>query len=255
MGAKQLKELNEEQEQQGEKIVGIELSETPLENQSEETEHDPLKVVAKDEEGLDEHDFHRVNITGEDSVTCSEKDYKSASGLILDALRFREKYMSMAGQSFCPTTSKYLARVEGAEDPKPAPRVTAECPYGDNVNPTPYAGNWKGKLNFKSKNWQLSKEGMAPNLGLLFAMKNGVLEMYDSQTDKDECRPSQNYFYPDTDEFVEDQAIVMAMMASGQCKTFCYQRLQFLDAKWRLHDLLNGSKVRFLLHKSNQQLF
>ena len=96
---------------------------------------------------------------------------------------------------------------------------------------------------------------MAPNLGLLFAMKNGVLEMYDSQTDKDECRPSQNYFYPDTDEFVEDQAIVMAMMASGQCKTFCYQRLQFLDAKWRLHDLLNGSKVRYLLLINTQSFF
>ena len=35
-----------------------------------------MKVVAKDEEGLEEHDFHRVNITGEDSVTCNEKDYK-----------------------------------------------------------------------------------------------------------------------------------------------------------------------------------
>ena len=26
-------------------------------------------------------------------------------------------------------------------------------------------------------------------------------------------------------------------------ETFCYQRLQFLDAKWRLHDLLNGPMV------------
>lgn len=159
----------------------------------------------------------------------SSKDYKAASGLILDALRFREKYMSMAGQSFCPTTSKFLARVDGADDPAPAPRVSAKCPYGPEVNSAPYAGDWK--------------KGLAPNLKLVYAMKNGVLEMYDSEADKEQCRPSQSYFYPDTDEFVEDQAIVMAMMASGQCKTFCYQRLQFLDAKWRLHDLLNGSKV------------
>ena len=33
VGAKQLKELSEEQEDQGEKIVGVEVSETPLENE------------------------------------------------------------------------------------------------------------------------------------------------------------------------------------------------------------------------------
>ena len=33
VGAKQLKELTEEQEDQGEKIVGVEVSETPLENE------------------------------------------------------------------------------------------------------------------------------------------------------------------------------------------------------------------------------
>ena len=113
--------------------------------------------------------------------------------------------------------------------PFSADRVKGKCPYGPDVDSSPYSGDWKADL--------------APNLNSLFAMKNGVLELYDSEADKEACRASQNYFYPDTDEFVEDQAIVMAMMASGQCKTFCYQRLQYLDAKWRLHDLLNGSKV------------
>ena len=88
VGAKQLKELQEDQEETGEKIVGIELSETPLENESEQTEHDPLKVIAKDEEGLEEHDFHRVNITGEDSVTCSEKE----TGLIWCPIRLCDIY-------------------------------------------------------------------------------------------------------------------------------------------------------------------
>ena len=32
--------------------------------------------------------------------------------------------------------------------------------------------------------------------------------MYDSEADKQACKASQNYFYPDTDEFVEDQARV-----------------------------------------------
>ena len=52
-----------------------------------------------------------------------------------------------------------------------------------------------------------------------------------------------DYVYADTNEFVEAQALVMAMMANGPCKTFCYQRLQYLDAKYKLHDLLNGAAV------------
>ena len=46
----------------------------------------------------------------------------------------------MAGQSFCPTTSKYLARVDGLDDPPPAARVKAKCPYGAEVNAAPYSG-------------------------------------------------------------------------------------------------------------------
>ena len=36
---------------------------------------------------------------------------------------------------------------------------------------------------------------------------------------------SDDFIYPDVHEFVEDQAMVMAMMANGPCKTFCYERL------------------------------
>ena len=42
-------------------------------------------------------------------------------------------------------------------------------------------------------------------------MKNGVLEMYDSEADKEARKASQSYFYPDTDEFVEDQARVFSI--------------------------------------------
>ena len=37
--------------------------------------------------GIEQYDFHRVNVSGETSVTCNDKDYKIASGMILDALR------------------------------------------------------------------------------------------------------------------------------------------------------------------------
>lgn len=50
----------------------------------------------------------------------------------------------------------------------------------------------------------------------------------------------EDYAYPHLHDFIEDHAVLMAMMANGPCKSYCYQRLQFLDSKYTLHDLLNG---------------
>ena len=77
---------------------------------------------------------------------------------------FRRKYMKMANQTFNPTTAKYLARVDGEQDPQPHPRVTPVCPYDDNNQSCPYDGNWKKSL--------------LPNLGYHYKMRNGILEVY-----------------------------------------------------------------------------
>lgn len=224
VGAAQLEDLQKKQED-GIKVCTAEVTDSPL-AQSAEKNEDQLKVVGLDAMGIEQYDFHRVNVSGETSVTCNDRDYKIASGMILDALSFRSKYMKMANQTFNPTTAKYLARVEGREDPLPHPAATPVCPYTDNNEKCPYDGNWKA--------------GLLPNLGWSWKMKNGMIEVYENKEDMERGERILDYDYPDTKEFCEDQCIVMAMMASGQCKTFCYQRLQFLDAKWRLHDLLNG---------------
>ena len=144
---------------------------------------DDLKVVAHDEEGLEEHDFHRVAISGGESIGCNEKDYKSASGLILDALRFREKYMAMAGQTYSLTTSRYLAKVDGGEvrdeSTRPA-KVAPVCPYED--KPHPYEGNWK--------------ETLLPNLNLKHKMTKGCLEVYANEADIATGNKLDDYHYP-----------------------------------------------------------
>ena len=56
-------------------------------------------------------------------------------------------------------------------------------------------------------------------------MRNGTLEIYSSEEDMELGAASDDFIYPDVHEFVEDQAMVMAMMANGPCKTFCYERL------------------------------
>ena len=154
-----------------------------LESLNEKVTEDDLKVVAHDEEGLEEHDFHRVAISGGELIGCSGKDHKTASGLILDALRFREKYMSMAGQTYSITTSRYLAKVDGGEEPPRQAKVAPVCPYED--RPHPYEGNWK--------------ETLLPNLNLKYKMKQGCLEIFANEADIADGNKLDDYHYPGQD--------------------------------------------------------
>ena len=44
---------------------------------------------------------------------------------------------------------------------------------------------------------------------------------------------------PTVTEFWNDLGIVMEVICSGPCKSFCYMRLKLLEAKFQLHVLLN----------------
>merc|ERR1712226_1126566 len=133
-----------------EEVVNAEIVECPLENQREHTDQEEsftVPSVGKDENQNVIHDFHRINITGDEVISVPEKDYKTASGLILDALRFREKYMAMAGQTFNPTTSRFLRKVDSKTNFVEIDKVKAERPYRvDGSFEKPYEGNWKENL-------------------------------------------------------------------------------------------------------------
>jgi len=223
------KSISSNEDSEDEYEDGGEVFDMPLQHAQEERKRHRktvLKSVGVDINKNIIHDFQRVQITGQRDVT--EKDYKTASGLILDALRLREKYMAMAGQSYHPTTARWLRRVEGGKPEQHYESITAERNFSVDGNyEQPYLGDWE--------------QSIKPNLNWSFKMRNGTLEIYSSEEDMEIGAASDDFIYPDVHEFVEDQAMVMAMMANGPCKTFCYERLTYLEGKFKLHDLLNGS--------------
>ena len=71
----------------------------------------------------------------------------------------------MAGQTFNPTTSRFLRKVDGKEQFISIEKVTPEKPYRqDGTFEQPYEGDWKSTL--------------PGNLGWNFKMRNGSLEIY-----------------------------------------------------------------------------
>ena len=45
--------------------------------------------------------------------------------------------------------------------------------------------------------------------------------------------------FVDLDTFVSDMQLLCGMIADGPLKSFCFQRLEFLQSKYKLHILLN----------------
>ena len=70
--------------------------------------------ICDDQFEIDENDFvphfQRVAISGEDTSSVLE-DLEKASHLIIQALELRARYMSLSGQSFPTTTSRFLKTV------------------------------------------------------------------------------------------------------------------------------------------------
>lgn len=75
-------------------------------------------------------------------------------------------------------------------------------------------------------------------LPCIFAMKNGIMYVYESQEKLEKNEPLE-WPYPDVKSFVADQNILYALMVDGPLKSFCFRRLSYLQSKFQLHCLLN----------------
>ena len=67
---------------------------------------------------------------------------------------------------------------------------------------------------------------------------SGMRERKESDADRDEYI----YPYPCIKEFMEDQKKLLSLSANGPIKSFTFRRLQYLEAKFKLHSLLNENK-------------
>uniref|UniRef100_A0A9L0RYP3 AMP deaminase n=2 Tax=Equus TaxID=9789 RepID=A0A9L0RYP3_HORSE len=164
-------------------------------------------------------EFQRVTISGDYCAGITVEDYEQAAKSLAKALMIREKYARLAYHRFPRTTARYLGQPwadttpleEGLPDFHPPPEPP-EDPYRLDDAP--------------------------PNLGYLVRMQGGILFVYDNQKML-ECQEPHSLPYPDLVTYTVDMSHILALITDGPTKTYCHRRLNFLESKFSLHEMLN----------------
>jgi len=211
----------------------IEQIETKLQQVSDgkvQVKEPDLGNVADIEDEFSVPHFQRISATGEDITGVPVEDLKSASEMLVKAISIRQKYMRYSQQDFPGYMDRFLAAYEGqphSKDEKESfPKATIqgekkECP----INPPKMMGDpWKCEFQ--------------PNCGYKYQCDKGVYFIYKNEEDLAAKKPI-NYEYVDLETFVTDMQMICAMISDGPLKSFCFQRLSFLQSKYSLHNLLN----------------
>ncbi|XP_062948766.1 AMP deaminase 3 isoform X6 [Cynocephalus volans] len=164
-------------------------------------------------------EFQRVTISGDYCAGITVEDYEQAAKSLAKALMIREKYARLAYHRFPRTTARYLGHPqtdtappeEGLPDFHPPP-LPQEDPYCLHDAP--------------------------PNLGYLVRMQGGILFVYDDQKMLERQEP-HSLPYPDLETYTVDMSHILALITDGPTKTYCHRRLNFLESKFSLHEMLN----------------
>ncbi|XP_047678285.1 AMP deaminase 3b isoform X2 [Tachysurus fulvidraco] len=165
-------------------------------------------------------EFQRVTISGDYCAGITVDDYEQASKSLLKALLIREKYARLAYHHFPRTTAKFLRTAYNDtwnEEEDVLPDSTP-CP---SEGEDPY-----------------SMEDIPQNLNYIMKMKDGIINVYDDAEALSKDMPHR-LPYPDMETFTIDMTHVLAMIADGPTKTYCHRRLNFLNSKFYLHEMLN----------------
>ncbi|XP_035661015.1 AMP deaminase 1-like isoform X1 [Branchiostoma floridae] len=167
-------------------------------------------------------EYQRVLVDGEGIAGVPLRDLQDASKGLLEALSIREKYMRLNFQSYPKTTSRYLRMV----DNEPTPNESDFTGVDEDTD-------WAGKYGdpFRCRN-------VPENLNYPYKMVEGVVYVYKDDTNMNAGQPI-DLPYPDKDAFLKDYMLMLALMSDGPIKSFCYRRLQFLDSRFKIHQLLN----------------
>jgi len=184
--------------------------------------------------------YQRVTTNGDrdDSSGVPIEDLKALSEMLVKAMEIRERYMRASHQKFPNYVKRFLGSKNG--------RVETLSP-GDSVakrkSATVAAG---GKMVNKEHSihpeprkdpWDLE---FLPDNGYKFQIVKGVYQVYRNQEDLlSRARKPINYEFPDLETFVTDMQELCAFIADGPLKSFCFQRLSYLQSKYQLHNLLN----------------
>ena len=73
---------------------------------------------------MDELEFQRITISGEEKSGVPLADLTEASTHLIEALRMRKKYMELSQQTFHPTADRFLSTVDGTTAAAPQTVIT-----------------------------------------------------------------------------------------------------------------------------------
>ncbi|XP_014847407.1 PREDICTED: AMP deaminase 3-like isoform X1 [Poecilia mexicana] len=165
-------------------------------------------------------DYQRVTISGDYCAGITVEDYEQAARSLFKALVIREKYSKLVYHRFTRTVAKYLRdgeNVKWSED--------------DEVLPDTWPSPQEGEDPY-------SMEGIPEDLNYELKMKDGIVNVYANAEALKQDQPL-SLPYPDLETFTIDLSHVLAMIADGPTKTYCHRRLNFLESKFYLHEMLN----------------
>uniref|UniRef100_A0A8D0G2H3 AMP deaminase n=1 Tax=Strix occidentalis caurina TaxID=311401 RepID=A0A8D0G2H3_STROC len=165
-------------------------------------------------------EFQRVSISGDYCAGVTVDDYEQAAKSLVKALLIREKYSRLAYHRFPRTTSQYLCSMQD-EKWKVEDEVYPDFHSPPEENEDPY-----------------DLDDAPDNLDYVIKIKGGIPFVYDNK-EMMELNEPRSLPYPDLETYTLDLSHVLALIADGPTKTYCHRRLNFLESKFSLHEMLN----------------
>ncbi|XP_074740380.1 AMP deaminase 3 isoform X3 [Strix uralensis] len=165
-------------------------------------------------------EFQRVSISGDYCAGVTVDDYEQAAKSLVKALLIREKYSRLAYHRFPRTTSQYLCSMQD-EKWKVEDEVYPDFYSPPEENEDPY-----------------NLDDAPDNLDYVIKIKGGIPFVYDNK-EMMELNEPRSLPYPDLETYTLDLSHVLALIADGPTKTYCHRRLNFLESKFSLHEMLN----------------
>ncbi|XP_053108282.1 AMP deaminase 3 isoform X3 [Hemicordylus capensis] len=165
-------------------------------------------------------EFQRVTISGDYCAGVTVDDYEQAAKSLIKALLIREKYCRLAYHRFPRTTAQYLCSMQNE-------KWKMEDEVFPDFHPPP-----------KELQDPYSLDDAPGNLDYVVKMKAGIFLVFDNKEMMQLDEP-QNLPYVDLQTYTLDLSHVLALIADGPTKTYCHRRLNFLESKFGLHEMLN----------------
>ncbi|XP_058714425.1 AMP deaminase 3 isoform X1 [Poecile atricapillus] len=165
-------------------------------------------------------EFQRVSISGDYCAGVTVDDYEQAAKSLVKALLIREKYSRLAYHRFPRTTSQYLCSMRDQKW-KVEDEVYPDFHSPPEENQDPY-----------------NLDDAPDNLDYVIKLKGGIPFVYDNK-EMMELNEPRSLPYPDLQTYTLDLSHVLALIADGPTKTYCHRRLNFLESKFSLHEMLN----------------